>query len=350
MAVVSVLLAVALAGCRDRDRGGDGPASASPATTEATASATPDSTPPPAATAGAATPVPAPTALAEPRPAEAGTNQRKLAFGGRERSYELHIPPAYDGVTLLPVVLVFHGGGGNANNAINQTHFDRVADANGFVAVFPNGSGPLRRILLTWNAGNCCGYAVENAVDDVGFVRALIAELTATLAIDPRRVYATGLSNGAMMSYLLGCEAADLIAAIAPVAGALNVPGCAPASPLSLIAFHGDADTAVPYAGGTPEVQPDRRDRVDSSVAYSTGFFAALAGCDGQPASSRSGGIVHDVWGGCDGGRGVELYTVIDGGHAWPGGEPGFAGSDKPTDEIDASELIWAFFAAHPKP
>ncbi len=341
--VLGLLLAVALVGCRDPDRGGDEPtASVTPAAT---------STAPSASTAVAtSTPAPTATPLAEPRPAEAGTNQRALDHDGRERNYQLHIPPAYDGTTLQPVVLVFHGGGGTANNAINQTHFDKVADANGFIAVFPNGSGLLRRVLLTWNAGNCCGYAVENEVDDVGFVCALISELTSTLAIDPRRVYATGLSNGAIMSYLLACEAADLIAAIGPVAGAQNSPNCSPASQVSLIAIHGDADGAVPYEAGTPETQPDRRNRVDNSVAASTGFFVTLDGCDAQPTRSQSGSIGHDTWGGCADGRGVELYTVGGGGHAWPGGEPGFAGSDTPMTEIDASELIWAFLAAHPKP
>jgi polyhydroxybutyrate depolymerase len=352
--VLGVLLAVAFVGCRDRSGDDDVPAptpsaTAETATREATAAA-PTSTAPTTAPSVTSTPAPTATPLADARPVEAGTRERQLDYDGRERGYLLHIPPAYDGTTPLPVVLVFHGGGGSGNNAIKQTHFDRVADANGFIAVFPHGSGLLRRILLTWNAGNCCGWAVENEVDDVGFVRALIRELTSTLAVDARRIYATGLSNGAMMSYLLGCEAADLIAAIGPVAGAQNSPDCAPSSQLSLIAIHGDADRSVLYGGGTPEVQADRLDRVDNSVANSTGFFASLNDCDTPPEPSRSGSIHHDVWEGCVSGRAVELYTVLGGGHAWPGGQPGFAGSDTPTTEIDASELIWAFFAAHPKP
>lgn len=345
-----------LSACRDRADGDATSASpTAPATTEAataaTAIATTTATPAPASTATpgvTAAPTAVPTVAA--RPAEPGTTERQLSHDGLDRSYLLHIPPSYDGRTLMPLVLVFHGGGGNARNVLRQTHFDEVADRNGFIAAFPNGTGRLARLLLTFNAGNCCGVAVERGVDDDGFTRALIGELTSTLAVDPRRVYVTGLSNGAIMSYRLACEAADLIAAIAPVAGALNAPNCSPAAPISLIAFHGTADQAVLYEGGSAPVQPDRRDRVDASVADSVGFFVAFNGCAGAPVSTRSGSIVHDSWAGCGSGTAVELYTVEGGGHAWPGGEAGFAGSDVPTDEIDAGEAMWAFFAAHPKP
>ncbi|MEE8337063.1 MAG: PHB depolymerase family esterase [Dehalococcoidia bacterium] len=354
-AVIALLL---LSGCRDRarDRGGED-AAATAVTTTPTATGTPAATltaapaATPAATAPAATmATAAATATVAARPAEPGTSERQLSHGGLDRSYLLHIPPSYDGRTPTPLVLIFHGGGGNARNVLRQTHFDQVADRNGFIAVFPNGTGRLARLLLTFNAGNCCGVAVERGVDDVGFARALIDELTSTLAVDPRRVYVTGLSNGAMLSYRLACEAADLIAAVAPVAGALNAPNCSPAVPISLIAFHGTADQAVLYEGGSAPVQPDRRDRVDASVADSVGFFVAFNGCGAEPASTRSGSIVRDSWAGCAGGAAVELYTVEGGGHAWPGGEGGFAGSDVPTDEIDAGELMYAFFAAHPKP
>ena len=115
-----------------------------------------------------------------------------LTAGGRERTYLLHLPPAYDGKHSLPLVIVLHGGGGNAPGAVHMTGFSEKANKEGFVVVYPNGSGRLKNRLLTWNSGNCCGYALDNNVDDVGFIRALIDELEKTRAIDPKRVYVDG--------------------------------------------------------------------------------------------------------------------------------------------------------------
>lgn len=335
LAALASLAALALlaAGCRDR---GDGTHERGPSATAPT-------------TSTAASPTPSGAASSTPRPAEAGTHERVIDIDGRERSYLLHVPPVYDGVTLLPVVLVFHGGGGRAENAVRMTHMDDVADEHGFLAVFPDGSGRLGNVLLTFNAGNCCGYATNEAIDDVGFTRQLIGELTSTLAVDPRRIFVTGMSNGGMMSYRLACEASDLIAAAAPVAGALNVEPCRPNEPVSLIAFHGTADTSVLYEGGEPITRVDPNPRNDTSVAASVGFFVEHNSCEPLPVSERVGGVVVDRWAGCTDGTDVELYTVEGYGHSWPGGEPGFRGASEPTQEIDASEIMWRFFEAHPK-
>lgn len=334
LAALATLAALALLAAGCRDRGDDAPPDGAPAET---------------ATATSTAALPTETTPATPRPAEAGTHERTIDIAGGERSYLLHVPPAYDGLTPLALVLVFHGGGGRAENAVRMTHMDEVADEHGFLAVFPNGSGRLDNALLTFNAGSCCGYAANEAIDDVGFARQLISELTSTLAVDPRRVYVTGMSNGGMMSYRLACEASDLIAAAAPVAGALNVDPCRPAEPVSLIAFHGTEDTSVLYGGGEPITRVDPNPRNDTSVAASVGFFVEHNGCDAPPASERVGGIVIDRWSGCAAGTSVELYTVEGYGHSWPGGEPGFRGASEPTQEIDASEIIWRFFEAHPK-
>src|SRR5208282_2572641 len=176
-----------------------------------------------------------------------GDHVLALTVGQQGRTYLLHLPPVYDGKRLLPLVIVLHGGGGNAPGAVRMTGFSEKADKGGFVVVYPNGSGRLKTRLLTWNSGNCCGYALDNNVDDVGFIRALIDELVKTRSIDPKRVYATGMSNGGMMTYRLGCELSDKIAAIAPVAGALSVENCQPTNPVSVIIFHGTADEHVLY-------------------------------------------------------------------------------------------------------
>ena len=148
-----------------------------------------------------------------------------------------------------------------------------LADQQNFIAVYPNGTGK----LPTWNAGNCCGYARQNNVDDIAFLRALIAKLQKSYSIDARRIYVTGISNGAMMSYRAACEMSDVVAAVAPVEGAQNVP-CKPASPVSLIVFHGTADHLVPYNGGSTPYQIGPH-RTDASVADTVAFWVKENGC-----------------------------------------------------------------------
>jgi polyhydroxybutyrate depolymerase len=129
--------------------------------------------------------------------------------------------------------------------------FNEVADQNGFIVVYPNGTSLLSEdILLTWNGGTCCGYAQEKNVDDVGFVRAIVPDLQSLVIIDAKRIYATGMSNGGILSHRLACEAADLFAAIAPVSGTLNFSPCNPSRPISVIEFHGTGDQHIPYHGG----------------------------------------------------------------------------------------------------
>jgi polyhydroxybutyrate depolymerase len=279
-----------------------------------------------------------------------GDHTRTLVHDGRERSYILHVPASLSGAGPYPVVLVFHGGSGNAQTAIEMTGFNDVADTHGFLVVYPNGTGRFSdERLLTWNGGGCCAYAQEANVDDVGFVRAVIKDLEAVAPVDRRRIYATGMSNGGILSHRLGCEAADLIAAIAPVAGTLNFSPCAPSRPISVIMFHGTADEHLPYEGGV-----GRRSLVGvdfASVRESADFWVRANGCADQPRTESFADIRHDIWVACTDSATVELYTIIDGGHAWPGGRSsGRPGADEPARSISASKLIWDFFAAHPMP
>ena len=189
---------------------------------------------------------------------------------------------------------------------------------------------------------------MDRNVDDVGFIRALIDELVKTRAIDPKRVYVTGMSNGGMMTYRLGCELSDEIAAIAPVAGALNVENCQPSSPVSVIIFHGTADEHVLYNGGEPIRKVDRHSRVDKSVAYAVSFWVQHDSCSSTPKRSEKGNIRTDIYDGGKDGAEVVLYTVNGGGHAWPGGQAYLLGTE-PTKEISATDLMWDFFVRHPK-
>jgi polyhydroxybutyrate depolymerase len=138
-----------------------------------------------------------------------------------------------------------------------------------------------------------------------------------------------------------------VFAAVAPVSGTLNFAPCQPSQPVSVIEFHGTADQHIPYAGG---FGPESLVQVDfASVRDSLGFWAGADDCNAQATSTTSGDIQHESWGGCAQSTAVELYTVLGGGHAWPGGLGGWAGSDQPTQTISAAHLIWDFFAAHPK-
>lgn len=292
----------------------------------------------------------APTTLSPPSQGlPAGEITRTLTYDDRKRSYILYMPSYVNWSQPVPLVFVFHGGTGNAESAIYMSGFNEVADQNGFIVAYPNGTGRLSDDkLLTWNGGTCCGYAQEKKVDDVGFVRAIVTDLQAMKNIDAKRIYATGMSNGGILSHRLACEAADIFAAVAPVAGTLNFPQCNPSQPLSVIEFHGTADQHIPYTGG---VGPESLVNVDfASVQDSVGFWVSINGCISKPITNSFNDIKHDVWTGCTGSTTIELYTVIGGGHTWPGGSAGRPDADQPTQTISASQLIWEFFSNHPKP
>lgn len=271
---------------------------------------------------------------------------RTLEAGGVARRYYLYVPSTWHRGRPAPLVLVFHGGGGRASGIAPHTGFSRLAEREGFVVAYPQGLGG------RWNDGR--GYAATH--DDVGFVRALLDTLGRELTIDPRRVYATGISNGAMFAYRLACDLPGTFAAVAPVAGAMPAalaPACAHTQPVSVLAFQGTADPLMPYAGGGVA---RRRGRV-LSAERSLAFWAEAAGCTAAPVTlddpdRQTDGtrVRRTVYGGCREGRSVELYTIEGGGHTWPGGPPVGGAVGRVTREIDATALIWAFFAGHPRP
>lgn len=280
---------------------------------------------------------------------ELGIERKTLMHGGIERSYWIHIPDPHEVSPGVPLVIVIHGGGGSGEQAAKQYGWIEKSDEAGFIAVFPNGSGRMGDKLLTWNAGNCCGYALDEGVDDVGFLRAMIADLEAVYKINPRRIYATGMSNGGMMSYRLACELSDKLAAVGPVAGALNIEPCEPKHPVSVIAVHGTEDASVRYEGGKPEKKADWHDRTDTSVAESTGFWIRYNECAKPQTVEETGNIRIETWGGGRNGTEVKLISVVGGTHAWPGGARGARFLEEPSQEISATKEIWKFFDAHPR-
>jgi polyhydroxybutyrate depolymerase len=273
-----------------------------------------------------------------------------IQLGGRERTAIVHVPAGPSRVSPMPLVLVLHGGGGNAENAARMSQMNGPGDRLGFLVAYPSGTGKLKASLLTWNAWNCCGYAMENRVDDVGFLRALVARLERDFGADPKRIYATGLSNGAMMAHRLGCEMSDVVAAIAPVAGGMNTDSCTPSNPVSVVMFHGTADRHALYLGGDTRGFFGNAPRRDRPIPDAFARWSRIDGC--FPSGKQTTGHVTKET--CSGGRGgseVVLYTIDGQGHAWPGGTPGIRNGnvDKPTTEISATDTIVRFFLAHPK-
>jgi polyhydroxybutyrate depolymerase len=278
-------------------------------------------------------------------PAPVGES-RTLQTGGVTRRYFLYLPTTWHRGRPVPLVLVFHGGGGRASGIAPHTGFSRLAEREGFVVAYPQG------LNGRWNDGR--GYAATH--DDIGFVRALLDTLGRELVIDPRRVYATGISNGAMFAYRLACDLPGTFAAVAPVAGAMPAdlaPACAHTQPLSVLAFQGTADPLMPYFGGGVARRSGRVLSAERSIA----FWATMSGCNAAPVTTDEPDRVTDgtrvrrtIYGTCREGRSVELYTIEGGGHTWPGGPPVGGLVGRVTREVDATPLIWAFFAQHPRP
>jgi polyhydroxybutyrate depolymerase len=221
-----------------------------------------------------------------------------------------------------------------------------LAAAKGFIVVYPNGTGRFRSGLLTWNAGGCCGYAQRRRVDDVAFVRALLDTLEREYPIDHRRVYATGFSNGGMMSYQVACALSDRFAAVAPVSGELAMD-CAPSRPVSVLIIHGTADQNLPYDGG---VGPKALDKHDvKSVHYALDHWLRFDRCATTPRVDSTAALVRRTFAPCAENTAVELYTIIGGGHAWPGGQRMSPAADAPSEALNATRVVWEFFAAHPR-
>ena len=175
---------------------------------------------------------------------KAGDNKATLQFGGRSRSYVVYVPSSVKSGTAVPLIFDFHGHGGSSTQEESSSGWKKKADQAGFIMVYPDG------VDSSWNVGNCCGQALTENVDDVGFTRAMIEAVSHAACIDAKRIYATGMSNGAGFTHRLACEAADVIAAIAAASADLVTDPCTPARPISELSVRGLSDTTVAYAGG----------------------------------------------------------------------------------------------------
>ena len=256
----------------------------------------------------------------------------------------------------MPLVIFLHGGGGN-NGSMYTEGVAKASDTDQFILAAPNGTGLLENTLLTWNAGvwsggECCGYAVNNGIDDVGFISSLIDEIKGKFNIDQKRVYATGISNGGMMSYRLACELSNRIAAVAPVASPAIPGDCAPGRPVSILHIHGTADPCAPYYGGpgggcllntgSTFTAMSARDMVDFWLKQDA--IATLPTIIYQHGTATCTSYTK-------GDIEVEFCSIEGGGHTWLDSSQ-YASIDRvgSVSHDISFKQIWEFFARHSLP
>jgi polyhydroxybutyrate depolymerase len=251
-----------------------------------------------------------------------------LTFGGLQRTYQVHVPAGLDHPAGL--VINLHGAGATGSGQAALTNYNAVADQHGFVVAYPDG------IDFSWADGRGASIPDRQGVDDVGFLVALVDRLSRDYGISPGRVFATGMSAGAFMATRLACERADVVSAIAPVAGTLGTAfPCAPSRPVSVMAVHGSADPVVPFGGGTMLGRGGYSDIVAAPAMAQR--WRELNRCPGPGedvlAGAGDGTEVHRFTAtGCADGTEVAFVQIDGGGHTWP---------------ADASQASGQFFATH---
>lgn len=265
-------------------------------------------------------------------------------FGGLSRTYLVHVPPGHP----TGLVLNLHGGGSTGGQQERLTNFDAIADADGFVVVYPDG------IDNNWADGRGASEPDRRGVDDVGFLAALAGKLQNEYGINPGHVFATGMSNGGFMSNRLGCDRADVFAAVAPVSGTLGVNvACNPSRPVAVLEVHGTADPLVPFDGGRMRGRGGESDVVSAPAMVDR--WRSADACQGAPAaetlpSTGDGTVVHRFMStSCAAGTAVVFYQVDDGGHTWPGGPQYLPKAiiGPTTHAFAASDAIGQFFTTH---
>ena len=269
--------------------------------------------------------------------APAGTIETNLIqVGDLERSYIVRAPD--ETTEPLPLLIMLHGAGGDGSKAERATGFTELAASGQYIVAYPNGTAANLVVgELAWNAGACCGVARDSAIDDTGFILAMIAELRAAYPIDAERIYLAGYSNGGMMTYRLACEHAELFAGIAVVSGALNYSPCAPAQPLPVLIIHGQQDLTVPYNGGETNDRTAARfgQWENAPVALAREFWRVFDNCEMDAVVTTDETTTTENYAGCDPGTALRVVTITEGTHTWPRLD---------TLGVDGSQLILEFF------
>ncbi len=262
--------------------------------------------------------------------------EAQILSGGTARHFLLHVPPSYNG-SPIPLVFNFHGYGSNSTQEQNLSGMSQKADEAGFIVVYPDGlvSYP-ETVRQAWYTG-----PGEQGDTDRQFVRDLIEYLSGMYTIDPKRIYATGISNGGGMTDRMACDLADVIASVAPVAGAFSLrEDCNPSRAVPVLAFHGLDDHITSYAGDEPYAPPIED--------WAAGWARRNECISGPELSAPVDTVTVRTWTGCKENADVILYTLEDHGHSWPGSSimPGSITSQA----VDATDVMWDFFVEHPMP
>lgn len=251
-------------------------------------------------------------------------NDVTLEHGGESRSYDLYVPDTLDVTQPATLVLNFHGLLGNPAQQAMFSQYDAAADAAGVIVAYPTG------VSSSWNTGLCCGGAQSAGIDDVGFARTVVQHIGLGSCVDSTKVFAIGMSNGGHMAHRLACEAADVFAGVASVAGVLTMLQCNPSRPISVQQFHGTADTIVSYDGIGPGF-PGAQDMMEG--------WAERNGCAPVPnVTHQQGDSTCETWTACDDDVEVTLCTVQGAGHCWPGNAGCTFGSS--TTDVSANDVF----------
>lgn len=282
-----------------------------------------------------------------------------LNHDNRMRSYYIYKPTTWNRKDEIPLVFLFHGGGGNARSSLYFYKLEETAEKHGFLLVAPNGTGG-NDVLLTWNVLFGFAYAFDNNVDDLDFIRTLKDKLKAKYPIDPDRIYATGLSNGAILCHFLAAQPHNRFAAIAPVVGTHGgqclktkkiITPVQPKTFVSVCIISGLKDKSVPVDGGLQKKSVDDP-RIMLSVSDTLNFWAKANDCDPHYNSYYDEKLDSNVYTykNTNASVTVKAYVIRNHGHAWPGSpEPTHRGADVPAKQFPANEIIWEFFKQHPR-
>lgn len=272
----------------------------------------------------------------------ASTSEYSVLNGNETRKYIVHVPTSYDSSQKTPLVLFFHGGEGDMTSASQNYGWQQKSEQSGFIIAFLNGASPLPNgKLATWNAGNCCSYARNQNSNDVGFAQAAIADLKNKFNIDADRIFATGFSNGGMLSHRLACEMSGTFRAIAAVAGTDNTVSCSPSQPISILHIHALDDDHVLFNGGAGAVFTN-----PSQVTDFTSVADTITRWVNRNNMNASGtrvltvpGAYCDLYTSSQNSTEVKLCVTETGGHSWPGSAQSIA-----TQAISGNDMIWSFF------
>jgi polyhydroxybutyrate depolymerase len=271
----------------------------------------------------------------------------RIPFNAQNRKYLVHLPPSYDGRTAMPLVICLHGGGGDFGFAKRMFGMNEKADKEGFIVAYPNGSGRLKNHILTWNAGECCGYAEARRIDDVTFIRNFIRQMRADYNIDSKRVYLVGFSLGGMMAYRLACELTDDLTAIAVVGGSMNGKEKVPSRAVPVLIIHGLADRHVPIQGGGGKLAKWGFNVHAKPLDYAISYWVNHNGCDPTPKVEKQGIVERRTYAGGKDGAEVAVVTIEGYRHSWPGGNRAWPLADPPCPVFSATDACWNFFAKH---